>query len=46
MIKLKKNAGDILGFEIRLKPKEDIVDMGQRENSCNKWFIIIFKKVI
>ena len=33
MIKLKKNASDILGFESRLKQKEDIVDEVQRENA-------------
>ena len=31
--KTKKNASDILGFEIRLKKKEDIVDEVQRENA-------------
>ena len=31
--KTKKNATDILGFEIRLKQKEDIVDEVQRENA-------------
>ena len=30
--KTKKNASDILGFESRLKQKEDIVDDVQREN--------------
>ena len=30
--KTKKNASDILGFESRLKQKEDIVDEVQREN--------------
>ena len=38
MIKLKKNASDILGFESRLKQKEDIVDKGQRENSFTRGF--------
>ena len=33
MIKLKKNASDILGFDSRLKQKEDIVDEVQRENA-------------
>ena len=33
MIKLKKNASDILGLESRLKQKEDIVDEVQRENA-------------
>ena len=31
--KTKKNASDILGFESRLKHKEDIVDEVQRENA-------------
>ena len=31
--KTKKNSGDILGLESRLKQKEDIVDEVQRENS-------------
>ena len=31
--KTKKNASDILGFESRLKQKEDIVDELQRENA-------------
>ena len=31
--KTKKNASDILGFENRLKQKEDIVDKVQRENA-------------
>ena len=31
--KTKKNAGGILGFESRLKQKEDIVDEVQRENA-------------
>ena len=31
--KTKKNASDILGFENRLKEKEDIVDEVQRENA-------------
>ena len=38
MIKLKKNASDILGFESRLKQKEDIVDEAQIENSFNRGF--------
>ena len=33
MIKLKKNASDILSFESRLKQKEDILDDVQRENA-------------
>ena len=31
--KTKKNASDILGFENRLKQKEDIIDEVQRENA-------------
>ena len=31
--KTKKNASDILGFESRLKQKEDIIDDVQRENA-------------
>ena len=31
--KTKKNASDILGFESRLKQKEDIVDEAERENA-------------
>ena len=31
--KTKKNASDVLGFESRLKQKEDIVDEVQRENA-------------
>ena len=33
--KTKKNASDILGFESRLKQKEDIVDEVQRENALS-----------
>ena len=36
--KTKKNASDILGFENRLKQKEDIVDENQREISFNRGF--------
>ena len=36
--KTKKNASDILGFENRLKKKEDIVDENQREISFNRGF--------
>ena len=36
--KVKKNASDILGFESRLKQKEDIADEAQRENSFNRGF--------
>ena len=34
--KTKKNASDILGFESRLKQKEDIMDDVQRENALTK----------
>ena len=36
--KTKKNARDILGFENRLKQKEDIVDENQRELNFNRGF--------
>ena len=36
--KTEKNAGDILGFESRLKQKEDIVDELQKEISFNRGF--------
>ena len=36
--KVKNNANDILGFESRLKQKEDIVNEAQRENSFNGGF--------
>ena len=36
--KTKENASDILGFESRLKQKEDIVDENQREISFNRGF--------
>ena len=36
--KAKKNASNILGFESRLKQKEDIVDEAQRENSFHRGF--------
>ena len=36
--KTKKNASDILGFESKLKQKEDIVDEVQREVSFNRGF--------
>ena len=36
--KTKKNASDILGFENRLKQKEDIVDKVQKEISFNRGF--------
>ena len=44
--KTKKNASDILGFENRLKQKEDIVDENQRGLSFNRGLSIIFKKII
>ena len=40
--KTKKNASDVLGFESRLKQKEDIVDEVQRENaltSCRYYYL-------
>ena len=40
--KTKKNASDTLGFESRLKQKEDIVDEVQRENaltSCRDYYL-------
>ena len=40
--KTKKNASDILGFESRLKQKEDIVDEVQRETaltSCRDYYL-------
>ena len=36
--KTKKNASDILGFEKRLKQKEDIVDENQKKLSFNRGF--------
>ena len=36
--KTKKNSSDILGFESRLKQKEDIVVENQREISFNRGF--------
>ena len=36
--KTTKKASDILGFESRLKQKEDIVDKNQREISINRGF--------
>ena len=37
--KTRKNASDILGFENRLKQKEDIVDENQRGLSFNRGFL-------
>ena len=42
--KTKKNASDILGFENRLKQKEDIVDENQRELSFNRGFFYYLQK--
>ena len=42
--KTKKNASDILGFENKLKQKEDIVDENQREISFNRGFFYYLKK--
>ena len=39
--KAKKNASDILGFENRLKQKEDIVDENQRGLSFNRGFFLL-----
>ena len=44
--KTKKNASDILGFENRLKQKEDIVDENKEDLVLIEDFSIIFKKVI
>ena len=42
--KTKKNANDILGFENRLKQKEDIVDENQRGLSFNRGFFYYLQK--
>ena len=42
--KTKKNASDILGFENRLKQKEDIVDENQRGLSFNRGFFYYVQK--
>ena len=42
--KTKKNSSDILGFENRLKQKEDIVDENRREVSFNRGFFYYLKK--
>ena len=42
--KTKKNASDILGFENRLKQKEDIVDENQRGLSFNRGFFYYLQK--
>ena len=44
--KTKKNASDILGFENRLKQKEDIVDETKEDLVLIEDFSIIYKKVI
>ena len=42
--KTKKNASDFLGFENRLKQKEDIVDENQRGPSFNRRFFYYLQK--
>ena len=42
--KTKKKASDILGFESRLKQKQDIVDEGQKENSFTRGFYHYLQK--
>ena len=42
--KTKKNTSDILGFESRLKQKEDIVDEVQREISFNRGFFYYLQR--
>ena len=42
--KTKENASDILGFENRLKQKEDIVDENQRGLSFNRRFFYYLQK--
>ena len=42
--KTKKNASDILGFENRLKQKEDIADENQRGLSFNRGFFYYLQK--
>ena len=42
--KTKKNASDILGFENRLKQKEDIVDKNQRGLSFNRGIFYYLQK--
>ena len=44
MIKTKKNASDILGFENKLKQKEDIADENQRGLSFNRGFFYYLQK--
>ena len=45
--KTKKNASDILGFESRLKQKEDTINENERGISFNRGFFKkIFKKII
>ena len=41
--KTKKNASDILGFENRLKQKEDIVDENQRGLSFNRGLFLLHR---
>ena len=42
--KVTKNASDILGFENRLKQKENIADEAQRENSFSRGFYHYLQK--
>ena len=44
MIKLKKNASDILGFESRLKQKEDTINENERGLSFNRGFFYYLQK--
>ena len=41
---VKKNTSNILGFESRLKRKEDIVDEAQTESSFNRGFYYYLEK--
>ena len=44
MIKLKKNASDILGLESRLKQKEDTINENERGLSFNIGFFYYLQK--
>ena len=44
MIKLKKNASNILGFESRLKQKEDTINENERGLSFNRGFFYYLQK--
>ena len=44
--KTKKNASDILGFESRLKQKEDTINEMKEDLVLIEEFSIIFKKII